>query len=290
MLAQSTCTQAAIGNWVGLEYPLWVGLQHEHYGGVLNDFNVDNDTQKLEPSYRPCASITQQGKQYVTPNNGTVNVQQSDLALSIDAEQGCDDPDRDSQDSRARCGEFACCRVVAGVWPGTELFPFWSPVDRSTCSAILRSRSNCCSTWCRQFLQSTVGLFEANGQSVPTTMGDHTIRGGSRSSPRCDTHRHRCRAERRGAPPVADLERRDPQVGRVLNSLRSGQPAHDPALKTAAQAVARTTMTQLSSWSGPPPPAQNRTSLKPAPSSHLLHSGGVGSRMKCLVCRVSPSR
>ncbi len=85
MLAQSTCTQAAIGNWVGLEYPLWVGLQHEHYGGVLNDFNVDNDTQKLEPSYRPSASITQQGKQYVTPNNGTVNVQQSDLALSIDA-------------------------------------------------------------------------------------------------------------------------------------------------------------------------------------------------------------
>ena len=62
-----------------------MGLQHEHYGGVLNDFNVDNVTRKLEPSYRPCASITEQGSGYITPNNGTVNVQQSDLALSIDS-------------------------------------------------------------------------------------------------------------------------------------------------------------------------------------------------------------
>jgi hypothetical protein len=83
MLAQSTCTQAALGNWVYIEYPLWVGLQHEHYKGVLNDFNVDNATSKLVPSYRPCASITQRGTSYTSPNDGMVNVQQSNMVLSI---------------------------------------------------------------------------------------------------------------------------------------------------------------------------------------------------------------
>jgi hypothetical protein len=33
MLAQSACTQASIGNWVQMEYPLWVGLAHNHWGG-----------------------------------------------------------------------------------------------------------------------------------------------------------------------------------------------------------------------------------------------------------------
>lgn len=85
MLGQSTCTRAAIGNWVFVEYPLWVGLQHEHWHGLLNDFDVHNVTSKLEPTYVPCASITQQGSAYVTPNNDTVNVQLTDLALSIEA-------------------------------------------------------------------------------------------------------------------------------------------------------------------------------------------------------------
>jgi hypothetical protein len=83
MLAQSTCKQAAFGNWVVWEYPLWVGLQHEHYQGVLNDFNVSNESSRLEPSYTPCASITQHGPRYFTPNNGTVNVQQNVLVLSM---------------------------------------------------------------------------------------------------------------------------------------------------------------------------------------------------------------
>ncbi len=58
MLAQSTCTKAAIGNWVLIEYPLWVGLEHEHWTGVLNDFNVHNRLPSLVPRYRPCAWIT----------------------------------------------------------------------------------------------------------------------------------------------------------------------------------------------------------------------------------------
>jgi hypothetical protein len=86
MLAQSTCTKAAIGNWILIEYPLWVGLEHEHWTGVLNDFNVHNQSTKLEPRYRPCAWITQQGPEYTTPDNGTVNVLLGQLAISLNAD------------------------------------------------------------------------------------------------------------------------------------------------------------------------------------------------------------
>jgi hypothetical protein len=84
MLAQSTCSRAAIGNWIYIEYPLWVGLQHDRWQGQLNDFDVHNATGSLEPHYTPCAWMTEQGRHYVTPDNGTVNVQLGNLALSID--------------------------------------------------------------------------------------------------------------------------------------------------------------------------------------------------------------
>jgi hypothetical protein len=84
-LAQSTCRRAALQNWVLYEYPLWVGLERDHWTGVLNDVDVRNQTAKLEPSYTPCAWISQQGSHYITPDNGTVNMERGDLALSIDA-------------------------------------------------------------------------------------------------------------------------------------------------------------------------------------------------------------
>jgi hypothetical protein len=83
MLSESTCRRAALDNWVFIEYPLWVGLQHDRWRGLLNDFDVDNKTTSLQPSYRPCASITQQGPGYVTPDDGTVNAQLGNLALSL---------------------------------------------------------------------------------------------------------------------------------------------------------------------------------------------------------------
>jgi hypothetical protein len=174
MLAQSSCTQAAIGNWVYIEYPLWVGLQHEHYGGVLNDFNVTNVSRKLEPSYRPCASITQQGTQYVTPNNGTVNVQQSNLALSIDPANA----------ATIKTGIPRFQSTVRGVrvLPGGG----WSMARYATLPFLVASGSLYLFSDSAQpvqlllqkvstFPQSTVGLFEANGQSVPTTVRHGTI-------------------------------------------------------------------------------------------------------------------
>jgi len=83
MLAESTCTRTALGNLVFVEYPLWVALGHDKWHGTLNDFNVHNATEKLEPHYEPCATITQEGRRYVTPNNGTVNAQVDFLAVSI---------------------------------------------------------------------------------------------------------------------------------------------------------------------------------------------------------------
>ena len=176
MLAQSTCKEAAIGNWVNLEYPLWVGLQHAHYKGVLNDFDVTNVSRKLEPSYRPCASITQQGPALRHARvNGTVNVQQSILALSMNPEERCDDSRPRFPDFRAMCAAFEYFRVVAGARTDLERFPFWVPKDRSTCSATRRSRPNSNCTLCRRLPESTVRLSEANGQSVPTTIRDDTI-------------------------------------------------------------------------------------------------------------------
>jgi hypothetical protein len=174
MLAQSTCTQAAIGNWISVEYPLWVGLQHEHYKGVLNDFNVNNASRKLEPSYRPCASITKQGKRYVTPNNGTVNVQLSNLALSI--------VPGDAVTIRTDIPRFQSTVRGVRILPGGG----WSlagygtlPLLEATGSLYLFSDSAQRVQLQLQQVptvpQSAVQLFQTNGQSVPTTLRHDTI-------------------------------------------------------------------------------------------------------------------
>ncbi len=84
MVAQSSCRNVALANWVAFEYPLWVGLGHEHWTGQLNDFDVQNVTRRLEPTARPCAWITQEKSHYRTPDNGTANVQVGSLALSVE--------------------------------------------------------------------------------------------------------------------------------------------------------------------------------------------------------------
>ncbi len=174
MLAQSTCREAAISNWVYFEYPLWVGLQHAHYKGVLNDFDVPNVSRKLEPTYRPCASISKQGPGYVTPNNGTINVQQSILALSIDPRN-------------AATIQSDIPRFQSGV-RGVRVFPGggWSTARYGTLPFLgakgsLYLLSNSAQTVQLQLHlvaaipQSTVLLSEANGQPVPMNIGHNTI-------------------------------------------------------------------------------------------------------------------
>jgi hypothetical protein len=86
LITQSTCQRAGISNMIRLEYPIWVALGHDHWSGTLNDFGVKNASATLEPSYRPCALLSQRGRSYVTPDNGTVNAQFTNLAVSINAE------------------------------------------------------------------------------------------------------------------------------------------------------------------------------------------------------------
>jgi hypothetical protein len=136
VLTQSTCTKASLGNWVLIEYPLWVGLQHQHWTGVLNDFNVHNDSSKLEPHYRPCATITQQQPTYRTPDNGTVNVQQGGLAISVNA----DDAATVTTPIRGWGSQVSGVRVLpGGGWTMARLL--WFPLLAEHGSAYVFSRS-----------------------------------------------------------------------------------------------------------------------------------------------------
>ncbi len=84
-LSESGCHQAGLANLVEFEYPLWAGLRHDHWTGSLDSVGVTNQTRSLEPGGRRCAWISHQGSSYVTPDNGTVNLQSGDLALSVEA-------------------------------------------------------------------------------------------------------------------------------------------------------------------------------------------------------------
>jgi hypothetical protein len=62
VLTQSTCRQLGIGNFVGLEYPVWVGLHDAGWNGTIQDVGVENVTSRYESrDFHPCAIITDPG-------------------------------------------------------------------------------------------------------------------------------------------------------------------------------------------------------------------------------------
>ena len=162
------------GNWVYFEYPLWVGLRHQHYKGVLNDFDVPNVSRKLEPSYRPCATITKQGPGYVTPNNGTVNVQQSILARSVSPKNAA--PIRtDIPSSQSKVRDV---RVFPGGGWSTDKYgnlPFLGAKGSlylfSDSARPVQLQLHLVPT----FAEPTVRLSEVNGQPDPMTIGHDSI-------------------------------------------------------------------------------------------------------------------
>ena len=87
-----------------------------------------------------------------------------------------------------------------------------------------------------------------------------------------DTRNHGCERSSHATHPRL--------LARQFPSGRTGYAWGSAASSASPQAVAATTISQLSMSSGPPRPARNVTSRKPAASSHTTHSGGVGSRMK----------
>jgi hypothetical protein len=59
LLAQSSCHELGIGNFVVIEYPVWVGLHDHDWNGQIEDVGVDNPTSRYEDrGFRPCAVVT----------------------------------------------------------------------------------------------------------------------------------------------------------------------------------------------------------------------------------------
>jgi hypothetical protein len=84
-MAESTCHQIALPNWLLVEYPLWVGLHNAGWLGTVQDIDVGNVTARFESSsFRPCAFISQQESGYVSNTSNQVNLQFGNLALAIE--------------------------------------------------------------------------------------------------------------------------------------------------------------------------------------------------------------
>jgi hypothetical protein len=61
-LAASPCRHLAITNWVRIEYPLWVALEHHGWDGRIEHIDVGNDSAELIPDdFERCAVVYQTG-------------------------------------------------------------------------------------------------------------------------------------------------------------------------------------------------------------------------------------
>jgi hypothetical protein len=60
-LADSDCRTLGITNWVAIEYPLWVALDHHGWDGHIEQLNVANASSQLIPTdFEPCATLRQE--------------------------------------------------------------------------------------------------------------------------------------------------------------------------------------------------------------------------------------
>jgi hypothetical protein len=85
LLAQSTCHQLGLGDFVAIEYPVWVGLRDAHWRGEIEDVNVQNPSARYESrDFHPCAVLTQLPGPSVSAAAGGVRMEfAQQLALSI---------------------------------------------------------------------------------------------------------------------------------------------------------------------------------------------------------------
>ena len=75
VMAESTCHALGIGNFVVIEYPVWVGLHDDNWHGQIEDVGVQNVTARYErPDFHPCAILTQPGNPHVGTEPGRVQI------------------------------------------------------------------------------------------------------------------------------------------------------------------------------------------------------------------------
>ena len=85
VLAQSTCHRLGIGDFVAIEYPVWVGLHDDRWRGEIEDVNVQNPSARYESrDFHPCAVLTEPPAGHVSAAGGGVQMDfAQQLALSI---------------------------------------------------------------------------------------------------------------------------------------------------------------------------------------------------------------
>lgn len=112
VMAQSTCRQLGIGNFITIEYPVWVGLHDDDWRGQIQDVGVPNVTNRYEnPDFHPCAVITQQDPTYVGTDPGRIQIGFGQLVLSILAE--------DMRTVRVDVAGFSSAVPGVHVFPGS---------------------------------------------------------------------------------------------------------------------------------------------------------------------------
>jgi hypothetical protein len=59
-IVASGCDRLGIANWILLEYPIWVGLDHAGWRGKIEHVRVQNASATLaESGFEPCALVTE---------------------------------------------------------------------------------------------------------------------------------------------------------------------------------------------------------------------------------------
>ena len=87
VIANSSCRQVGLANWILLEYPIWAGLRLQHWRGTINAVSVQNESRNLEkPGYQPCAWLREEDPSYIAPDDGRLHLQFDRLALAMNPE------------------------------------------------------------------------------------------------------------------------------------------------------------------------------------------------------------
>ncbi len=87
VIANSSCREVGLANWILLEYPIWAGLRMQHWRGTITAVGVQNESRNLEkPGYQQCAWLREEDPSYIAPDDGNLHLQFDRLALAMSPE------------------------------------------------------------------------------------------------------------------------------------------------------------------------------------------------------------
>lgn len=84
-MAQSSCHQLGLANWIFVEYPLWPGLRNAGWHGQIQDIDVMNVSSRFaNKGFAPCGELRQEPASYSGEPGGNVQLRFGPLALSLE--------------------------------------------------------------------------------------------------------------------------------------------------------------------------------------------------------------